>query len=252
MCPLPAYLSKAAGFRMVSEPLILVVGSELYTEPDRRPPELRRHWLQVELLGRMDGLERVALVTTPVLNPAFLTRCYCLIGQGVVVSRHGDSYLEPTGRVFDFQLRRALPVGPRDRRCGARARRPLAPRRGGPLALGVLARARGLPLPHAAGARDATDLAPHHAPQHRGEGGVPVRDGRAIYHVLRVWVRDHAAAGAAAPPRPRRAAAAQRLGAAAGAPPRLRLRRTADAAAQLPRALLYPLELQAPGQPLLP
>ena len=52
----------------------------------------------------MDGLERVALVTTPVLNPAFLTRCYCLIGQGVVVSRHGDSYLEPTGRVFDFQL----------------------------------------------------------------------------------------------------------------------------------------------------
>ena len=31
MCPLPAYLSKAAGFRMLSEPLILAVGSELYT-----------------------------------------------------------------------------------------------------------------------------------------------------------------------------------------------------------------------------
>ena len=30
---------------------------------------------------RMDGLERVALVTTPVLNPAFLTRCCCLLGQ---------------------------------------------------------------------------------------------------------------------------------------------------------------------------
>ena len=33
MCPLPAYLSKAAGLRMLSEPLILAVGSGLYTEP---------------------------------------------------------------------------------------------------------------------------------------------------------------------------------------------------------------------------
>ena len=33
LCPLPAYLSKAAGLRMLSEPLILAVGSGLYTEP---------------------------------------------------------------------------------------------------------------------------------------------------------------------------------------------------------------------------
>ena len=70
VCPLPAYLSKAAGLRMHSEPLILAVDSELDTELDRRPPELRRHWLQVEPLVRMGELERVALLTTPVLDPA--------------------------------------------------------------------------------------------------------------------------------------------------------------------------------------
>ena len=43
VCPLPAYLSKAAGLRMLSEPLILAVDSELDTELDRRPQELRRH-----------------------------------------------------------------------------------------------------------------------------------------------------------------------------------------------------------------
>ena len=74
MCPLPAYLSKAAGLRMLSEPLILAVDSELDTELDRRPPELRRHWLQVEPLVRMGELERVALLTTPVLDPAS-SRC---------------------------------------------------------------------------------------------------------------------------------------------------------------------------------
>ena len=43
VCPLPAYLSKAAGLRMLSEPLFLAVDSELDTELDRRPQELRRH-----------------------------------------------------------------------------------------------------------------------------------------------------------------------------------------------------------------
>ena len=70
VCPLPAYLSKAAGLRMLSEPLILAVDSELDTGRDRRPQELRRHWLQVDPLVRMGELERVAQVTTPVLGPA--------------------------------------------------------------------------------------------------------------------------------------------------------------------------------------
>ena len=51
MCPLPAYISKAAGLRMLSEPLILAVDSELDTGRDRRPQELRRHWLQVDPPG---------------------------------------------------------------------------------------------------------------------------------------------------------------------------------------------------------
>ena len=55
---------------MLSEPLILAADSELDTGRDRRPQELRRHWLQVDPLVRMRELERVAQVTTPVLDPA--------------------------------------------------------------------------------------------------------------------------------------------------------------------------------------
>lgn len=123
---LPTYLCQPLGLRVLCEPISLA----LLPAPQRdtgtallahRPEELSKHWLQVEPLLKVSELERVVLLTTPVLDRGFLQWCVGLVGQDVAYNHDTEQPRTATpswaqegqnssvvGKIIGFKLATAI------------------------------------------------------------------------------------------------------------------------------------------------
>jgi hypothetical protein len=114
--PLPPYLSQAPGLRMLCEPLVVVLrhspGIERPSESSPfLPPEMEQRWLQLEPLLRVEELERLVLMTMPILDEGFLTWCLSLIDRDVAkFDKDTGSSSTIFGHVIDFHLATPLRI----------------------------------------------------------------------------------------------------------------------------------------------
>lgn len=110
--PLPTHLSQAPGLRVLCEPINLVLlGTQEEDMVPFRKPEVEKYWMQIEPLLRMKELERLVLLTTPVIRHEFLEWCFNLVGCDVAPSDANRSVAAATGRVVGFRLATPLRVG---------------------------------------------------------------------------------------------------------------------------------------------
>jgi hypothetical protein len=115
--PLPPYLSLAPGLRVLCEPLVVVLANGGEADTSRPAeltlqcaPELEQRWLQIEPLLRVEELERLVLMTSPIQHNGFLTWCLELVGHDVAVFSADDTSCTVFGHVLDFHLATPLRI----------------------------------------------------------------------------------------------------------------------------------------------
>lgn len=137
---LPTYLCQPLGLRVLCEPMAVALlpttqwDATMSLAP-HRPEELSKHWLQVEPLLKVSELERVVLLTTPVLDRDFLHWCVGLVGQDVAFSHDpgqartaSPAWAQEThnsaviGRVVGFRLATAMRLPIHTLRCASDGR----------------------------------------------------------------------------------------------------------------------------------